>query len=66
LLCLLLQFIEDLSDRELERFIAENASAKWFCNSAYSITNLILHISNKEVSMKELSLILAASNDPER
>ena len=30
-LCLLLQFLEDLSDRELERFIAENASAKWFC-----------------------------------
>ena len=30
-LCLLLQFLEDLPDRELERFIAENASAKWFC-----------------------------------
>ena len=29
--CLLLQFIEDLSDRELQRFIAENNSAKWFC-----------------------------------
>ncbi len=27
-LCLLLQFLENLSDRELERF---NASAKWFC-----------------------------------
>lgn len=31
-LCLLLQFMEDLSDREAERFIAENVAAKWFCN----------------------------------
>jgi IS5 family transposase len=31
-LCLILQFMEDLSDREFERFIAENTSAKWFCS----------------------------------
>lgn len=29
--CLLLQFMEDLSDRELQRFIQENNAAKWFC-----------------------------------
>lgn len=29
--CLLLQFMEDLSFRELERFIQENTAAKWFC-----------------------------------
>lgn len=29
--CLLLQFMEDLSDRELERYIQENTAAKWFC-----------------------------------
>lgn len=29
--CLLLQFMENLSDRELERFIQENNAAKWFC-----------------------------------
>lgn len=29
--CLLLQFMEDISDRELERFIQENTVAKWFC-----------------------------------
>jgi IS5 family transposase len=29
--CLLLQFMEDLSDRELERYIADSTSAKWFC-----------------------------------
>ena len=31
LTCLILQFMEDLSDRESERFIAENNAAKWFC-----------------------------------
>lgn len=31
IMCLLLQFMEDLSDREFERFIAENTSVKWFC-----------------------------------
>jgi len=30
-LCLILQFMEDLSDREFERFISENNAAKWFC-----------------------------------
>jgi len=29
--CLLLQFMEDISDRELEKFIQENTSARWFC-----------------------------------
>ncbi len=29
--CLLLQFLEDLSDRELARFLEENTAAKWFC-----------------------------------
>lgn len=29
--CLLLQFMEDLSDRELARFLQENNAAKWFC-----------------------------------
>lgn len=31
-LCLLIQFLEDLSDRELERFLRENNASKWFCN----------------------------------
>lgn len=30
-LCLLLQFMEDLSDRELEGYLQENNSSKWFC-----------------------------------
>lgn len=31
IMCLILQFMEDLSDREFERFISENNAAKWFC-----------------------------------
>lgn len=34
--CLLLQFMEDVSDRELERFISENLAAKWFCGFGIS------------------------------
>lgn len=30
-MCLLLQFMEDVSDREAERFLRENTAAKWFC-----------------------------------
>jgi transposase len=30
-MCLILQFMEDLSDREFERFVGENNAAKWFC-----------------------------------
>lgn len=30
-LCLLLQFVEDLSDRELEKFLKENVASKLFC-----------------------------------
>jgi len=30
-MCLLLQFIEDLIDRQLERFLQENTAAKYFC-----------------------------------
>ena len=29
--CLILQFTEDISDRESERYLQENNSAKWFC-----------------------------------
>ena len=30
--CLLLQFMEDMSDRELERYLADSTAAKWFCD----------------------------------
>ena len=34
--CLLLQFMEDLSDRELERYLSDSTAAKWFCE--FSLT----------------------------
>lgn len=34
--CLLLQWIEDLSDRQMERFLQENNAAKYFCG--FSLT----------------------------
>ena len=34
--CLLLQFIEDLSDRELEKMLQENTAAKLFCGFGLS------------------------------
>jgi IS5 family transposase len=30
--CLLLQFMEDMSDREFERYIAGSNAEKWFCD----------------------------------
>lgn len=36
ILCLILQFMEDLSDREFERFLAENLAGKWFCDFSLS------------------------------
>ena len=37
---LVLQFMEDLSNRELERFIAENTAAKLFCDFSLIIQTL--------------------------
>jgi IS5 family transposase len=34
--CLLLQFMEDLSDRDLQRYLEENLAAKWFCGFTLS------------------------------
>jgi IS5 family transposase len=31
-LCLMLQFLEDISDREMERYMCENLAGKWFAN----------------------------------
>lgn len=33
---LVLQFLEDVSDREMERFMRENLAAKWFCGFGLS------------------------------
>lgn len=34
--CLLLQIMEDLSDRDLARYLEENLAAKWFCGFTLS------------------------------
>ena len=33
---LVLQFLEDILDREMERFMRENLAAKWFCGFGLS------------------------------
>ena len=33
---LVLQFLEDILDREMERFMRENLAAKWFCGFGVS------------------------------
>ena len=33
---LVLQFLEDVSDREMERFMGENLAGKWFCGFGLS------------------------------
>jgi len=35
-MCLILQFIENLSDRQFQRFMEENVAGKWFCNFGIS------------------------------
>jgi IS5 family transposase len=58
--CLLLQFMEDVSDRELERFIQENNAAKWFCG--FSLTEATPNFSvfskvRKKIGTNQLSQI---------
>lgn len=64
--CCLLQFLEDLSDRELERFIRENVSAKWFCN--FSLTDktpdhTVFCKFRKRLGTKRLSEIFSVLRD---
>lgn len=60
--CLLLQFMEDLSDRELERYIQENNVAKWFCG--FSLTEstpdyTVFTKIRKKIGTHELSKIFS-------
>ena len=60
--CLLLQFMENCSDRELERFIQENTAARWFCG--FNLTDktpdhsVFSHM-RKKVGTKILSQLFA-------
>ena len=64
--CLLLQFMENLSDRELEKFLQENNAAKWFCGFSlvdrapnYSVFSKI----RQRIGLKRLSKIFSCLRD---
>ena len=64
--CLLLQFLEDLSDRELMRFIKENNAAKFFCG--FELTESTPHYTvfgklRQKIGTKTLSKIFADLRD---
>mgnify|MGYP006418621363 CR=1 FL=1 len=65
-LSLLLQFTEDLSDRELERYLSENNLAKWFCNFGLvdKTPNYRVFINaRKRIGTKKLSKIFNVLRD---
>ena len=64
--CLLLQFMENLSDRELEKFLQENTAAKWFCGFSlvdrtpnYSVFSKI----RQRIGVNRLSKIFSCLRD---
>ena len=64
--CLLLQFMEDISDRELERFMAENVAAKWFCGFNLGDSTPDFSLFSKvraRIGTKKLSQIFAKARD---
>lgn len=64
--CLLLQFMENLSDRELERFIQENNAAKWFCGFGLkdkTPDHSIFSQTRKKIGTNTLSTIFADLRD---
>jgi IS5 family transposase len=64
--CLLLQFMEDMSDRELERYIADSNAGKWFCD--FSLTektpdHTVFSKMRKKIGANLLSKIFAIFRD---
>jgi IS5 family transposase len=64
--CLLLQFMEDMSDRELERYIADSNAGKWFCD--FSLTektpdHTVFSKMRKKIGTNLLSKIFAIFRD---
>ncbi len=59
---LLLQFMEDNSDREHERFIQENTAAKWFCGlrpNDRTPDHTTFYVAHKRLGTKRLSIIFS-------
>ena len=64
--CLLLQFMEDLSDRELERYLQENNAGKWFCG--FGLTDItpnftVFTKARSRIGTKKLSKIFSILRD---
>lgn len=64
--CLLLQFMENLSDRECEKFLQENNSAKWFCGFSLlenTPDHTVFCNARKRIGTKVLSKIFSNLRD---
>jgi IS5 family transposase len=64
--CLLLQFLEDLSDRELDRYLQENNAAKWFCGfglSEYTPNYTVFGRMRTRIGTSKLSKIFSELRD---
>ena len=64
--CLLLQFMEDHSDREMERFLQENNAGKWFCEFSLAEKTpdfSVFSKARKRIGTKALSLIFSDLRD---
>lgn len=64
--CLVLQFMEDLSDRELERFLQENNAAKWFCDFGLAENtpdHTVFCMARKRIGTRLVSKIFAHLRD---
>ena len=60
----LLQFIENLSDRELARYLAENNAAKWFCDFQLNETTpdySVLHKIRSKIGIQDSQMLLQGS-----
>lgn len=64
--CLLLQFMEDMSDRELERYLSDSNAAKWFCDFDLTDTtpdHTVFSRLRKKIGTHLLSKIFATFRD---
>ncbi|MFC1659569.1 transposase [Pseudomonadota bacterium] len=65
-LCLLIQFMEDLSDRELEEYLRSNLVSKWFCGFGLvekTPKNSLFSKVRKRIGTKRLSKIFNILRD---
>jgi hypothetical protein len=53
-LCLLIQFLEDLSDRELEKFVSENNTSKWFCQFGLTDKEPVVNLTSQKIQTKKI------------